>query len=177
MGLGCRCDPLEANVWYIRAADHGEPRAKTRLQTINRASTGEETGGGPKGRKLLTPSNSSLRLNSIDANTRSRTNTPTGMGQRDISKSNHLEVPDRIYSLKSDTPNAVTSGGPRFSLGESPQRPKRGVLRKTRVQSDMIVGDEDDMSSVGGLGNVNEKRDAVKDGEKKEKGWFSGRWN
>ena len=26
MGIGCRRDPLEANVWYVRAADHGDER-------------------------------------------------------------------------------------------------------------------------------------------------------
>lgn len=30
MGIGCRRDPLEANVWYVRAADHGDERAKHR---------------------------------------------------------------------------------------------------------------------------------------------------
>src|ERR1700761_841948 len=31
MGIGCRRDPLEANVWYVRAADQGDDRAKQRL--------------------------------------------------------------------------------------------------------------------------------------------------
>ena len=26
MGIGCRRDPLEANVWYVKAADHGDER-------------------------------------------------------------------------------------------------------------------------------------------------------
>lgn len=30
MGIGCRRDPLEANVWYVRAADQGDERAKHR---------------------------------------------------------------------------------------------------------------------------------------------------
>ncbi|KMU79936.1 chitin synthase regulatory factor [Coccidioides immitis RMSCC 3703] len=29
MGIGCRRDPLEANGWYVRAADHGDEGAKT----------------------------------------------------------------------------------------------------------------------------------------------------
>ena len=40
MGIGCRRDPLEANVWYVRAADHGEERAKHRMSAIRAASSG-----------------------------------------------------------------------------------------------------------------------------------------
>lgn len=41
MGIGCSRDPLDANVWYVRAADHGEQRAKQRLAIIRAAETGE----------------------------------------------------------------------------------------------------------------------------------------
>jgi len=40
MGIGCRRDPLEANVWYVRASDLGEERAKHRLSAIRAASSG-----------------------------------------------------------------------------------------------------------------------------------------
>ena len=40
MGIGCRRDPLEANVWYVRAAEKGEPRAKQRLAIIRAAASG-----------------------------------------------------------------------------------------------------------------------------------------
>ncbi len=40
MGIGCRRDPLEANVWYVRAADQGDERAKHRLQVIRAAASG-----------------------------------------------------------------------------------------------------------------------------------------
>lgn len=58
MGVGCRRDPLEANVWYVQAADQGEERAKHRLVAIRAASTGADplTVAGKKGK--LTPSNS-----------------------------------------------------------------------------------------------------------------------
>jgi TPR repeat protein len=39
-GIGCRRDPLEANVWYVRAADHGDDRAKHRIAAIRAAATG-----------------------------------------------------------------------------------------------------------------------------------------
>jgi TPR repeat protein len=39
-GIGCRRDPLEANVWYVRAADHGDERAKHRIAAIRAAATG-----------------------------------------------------------------------------------------------------------------------------------------
>lgn len=42
MGIGCRRDPLEANVWYVRAAEKGEQRAIDRLKKI-----AEEAAGGP----------------------------------------------------------------------------------------------------------------------------------
>ncbi|PGH26775.1 hypothetical protein AJ80_01539 [Polytolypa hystricis UAMH7299] len=40
MGIGCRRDPLEANVWYVRAADQGDERARHRLQAIQAAASG-----------------------------------------------------------------------------------------------------------------------------------------
>ena len=43
MGIGCRREPLEANMWYARASEQGEERAAGRLKIIREA----ETGGGP----------------------------------------------------------------------------------------------------------------------------------
>ncbi|MCJ1380856.1 hypothetical protein MMC17_003965 [Xylographa soralifera] len=40
MGIGCRRDPLEANVWYVRAADQGDERAKHRINAIRAAASG-----------------------------------------------------------------------------------------------------------------------------------------
>lgn len=40
MGLGCRRDPLEANMWYVRAADQGDERAKYRIAAIRAAASG-----------------------------------------------------------------------------------------------------------------------------------------
>lgn len=58
MGIGTRRDPLEANVWYVRAADQGDERAIARLAIIRSAETGEtvqtvagQTAGGPILRK------------------------------------------------------------------------------------------------------------------------------
>lgn len=41
MGIGCRRDPLEANVWYVRAADQGNETAKQRLSIIRAAASGD----------------------------------------------------------------------------------------------------------------------------------------
>lgn len=41
MGIGCRRDALEANVWYVRAASQGDERAKQRLAIIRAAEAGE----------------------------------------------------------------------------------------------------------------------------------------
>ncbi|EAQ92550.1 hypothetical protein CHGG_00785 [Chaetomium globosum CBS 148.51] len=40
MGIGCRRDILEANVWYVKAADAGDDRAKQRLAAIRAAISG-----------------------------------------------------------------------------------------------------------------------------------------
>ncbi|KLU91167.1 protoplast regeneration and killer toxin resistance [Magnaporthiopsis poae ATCC 64411] len=40
MGIGCRRDILEANVWYVKAADAGDERAKLRLAAIRAAVSG-----------------------------------------------------------------------------------------------------------------------------------------
>lgn len=41
MGIGCRRDPLEANVWYVRAADKGNETATQRLAIIRAAASGD----------------------------------------------------------------------------------------------------------------------------------------
>ncbi|OAA64456.1 Tetratricopeptide-like helical [Niveomyces insectorum RCEF 264] len=40
MGIGCRRDILEANVWYVKAADAGDERAKQRMAAIRAAVSG-----------------------------------------------------------------------------------------------------------------------------------------
>ncbi|KAF1808979.1 HCP-like protein, partial [Eremomyces bilateralis CBS 781.70] len=39
-GIGCRSDPLEANVWYVKAADQGQEQAIERLKLIREAAAG-----------------------------------------------------------------------------------------------------------------------------------------
>lgn len=41
MGIGCRRDILEANVWYVKAAEGGDERAKQRIAIIQAAVSGE----------------------------------------------------------------------------------------------------------------------------------------
>lgn len=41
MGIGCRRDPLQANVWYVAAADRGNETAKQRLAIIREAASGD----------------------------------------------------------------------------------------------------------------------------------------
>jgi TPR repeat protein len=41
MGIGTRRDPLEANVWYVKAAEAGDERAKHRIAAIRAAASGE----------------------------------------------------------------------------------------------------------------------------------------
>lgn len=50
-GIGCHPDALEANVWYVKAADQGEPRASTRLKAIRNAAAGGDATAGGKSRK------------------------------------------------------------------------------------------------------------------------------
>ena len=45
MGIGCRRDILEANVWYVKAADAGDERAKQRLAAIRAAVSGGASAG------------------------------------------------------------------------------------------------------------------------------------
>ena len=58
MGVGCRRDVLEANVWYVRAAEQGDTRAVRRLEAIRAATVGAEPAApaSPSGKKgKLTP--------------------------------------------------------------------------------------------------------------------------
>ncbi|KAJ5698683.1 hypothetical protein N7462_000688 [Penicillium macrosclerotiorum] len=48
MGIGCRRDPLEANVWYVKAADQGDERAKHRIATIRAAADGASPATGTR---------------------------------------------------------------------------------------------------------------------------------
>ncbi|KAI0391791.1 HCP-like protein [Xylariaceae sp. FL0594] len=55
MGIGCRRDALEANVWYVKAAEAGDERAKQRLEAIRLATSGGGTPmdvAPPKGGKV-----------------------------------------------------------------------------------------------------------------------------
>ena len=47
MGIGCRRDPLEANVWYVRAAENGNENAKQRLKIIRGAAAGSSAPSDP----------------------------------------------------------------------------------------------------------------------------------
>lgn len=58
MGIGCRRDILEANVWYVKAADAGDERAKQRLNAIRAAANG----GMPM--EVAPPKNPNLRKKS-----------------------------------------------------------------------------------------------------------------
>lgn len=53
MGIGCRRDPLEANVWYVKAAEHGDQRAVARLKVIHEAASGSSPA--KKGKKKDKP--------------------------------------------------------------------------------------------------------------------------
>ncbi|KAH9909399.1 HCP-like protein [Xylariomycetidae sp. FL2044] len=56
MGIGCRRDILEANVWYVKAADAGDERAKQRLAAIRAAVSG---GGTPM--EVVPPRNAKMK--------------------------------------------------------------------------------------------------------------------
>ncbi|KAG5948396.1 hypothetical protein E4U53_006307 [Claviceps sorghi] len=43
MGIGCHRDVLEANVWYVKAADAGDERARLRIAVIQAAVSGQGT--------------------------------------------------------------------------------------------------------------------------------------
>ncbi|KAK6842416.1 chitin synthase activator [Apiospora arundinis] len=58
MGIGCRRDILEANVWYVKAADAGDERATLRLAAIRAAVSG---GGVPM--EVAPPKSAKMRKN------------------------------------------------------------------------------------------------------------------
>ncbi|KAL2263755.1 hypothetical protein VTK26DRAFT_5282 [Humicola hyalothermophila] len=60
MGIGCRRDILEANVWYVKAADAGDERAKQRLAAIRAAISG----GSPM--DVATPRNGKIKKSSSE---------------------------------------------------------------------------------------------------------------
>ncbi len=63
MGIGCRRDILEANVWYVRAADQGEDRAKHRMAAIRAAGAGADpltAAAGKKGALMASTSSGNI---------------------------------------------------------------------------------------------------------------------
>lgn len=74
MGIGCRRDALEANVWYVKAADQGDERAKHRIATIRAAADGANP---------TVPTKSSGRL---------RRSEPKGQGTSDLPVSRTLTL-------------------------------------------------------------------------------------
>ncbi|KEF63398.1 uncharacterized protein A1O9_01376 [Exophiala aquamarina CBS 119918] len=63
MGIGCRRDPLEANVMYVSAADQGEERAKHRIAAIRAASNGADpltAAAGKKGALIASKSSGNI---------------------------------------------------------------------------------------------------------------------
>ncbi|KAJ6026471.1 uncharacterized protein N7446_004930 [Penicillium canescens] len=52
MGIGCRRDPLESNVWYVKAAEQGDERARHRIATISAAADGVRSKGSGNGGRL-----------------------------------------------------------------------------------------------------------------------------
>ncbi|KAK8048841.1 hypothetical protein PG994_010571 [Apiospora phragmitis] len=59
MGIGCRRDILEANVWYVKAADAGDQRATLRLAAIRAAVSGNN--GTPM--EVAPPKSAKMRKN------------------------------------------------------------------------------------------------------------------
>lgn len=70
-GIGCRRDPLEANVWYVRAAEKGNETASQRLAIIRAAASGvtqgEASGGLVRPMKKGQAKAKELRAGSADA--------------------------------------------------------------------------------------------------------------
>ena len=94
MGIGCRRDPLEANVWYVRAADAGDERARQRLALISAASSGQEPGKTKKGKKEkkvkdeggLPPRTSSLPAGAQEVGRGGGAQSPGSMGSGEVRK-------------------------------------------------------------------------------------------
>ncbi|KAI1000188.1 Chitin synthase regulator 2 [Podosphaera aphanis] len=63
MGIGTRRDPLEANVWYVKAAESGDERAKLRLAAIRAAAS-----GGKPNEVVSSRSNAKIRKKSNTGN-------------------------------------------------------------------------------------------------------------
>ena len=89
MGIGCRRDPLEANVSYVRAADQGEERAKHRIAAIRAAGAGADPLTAAAGKKgTLTSSTSSGNVGP--------------QGELDLSTSFTLEVSAALTMILAD---------------------------------------------------------------------------
>lgn len=165
---------MEAMVWYRQASADGYDDATRRLRKINGAAEGElgnrrNPFGGRLAAAISSP-NLNSRVHSRGSSSIYVDQRPVSAGNRESSYGQNLTVPGQnLYRQPEplDGPQGVKSGGPRFSLGESPQRPKRGVLRKKRGSMGLGDGFDEDMSSVS-----SRSREGDSDFKKGKGGWF-----
>jgi TPR repeat protein len=66
MGIGGRRDPLEANRWYVKAAEQGDEKAIKRLAAIRAAASGNTT------RDTVRPSLKNQQSNSPDGESKEK---------------------------------------------------------------------------------------------------------
>ena len=92
MGIGTRRDPLDANAWYVRAADQGDERAKHRLAAIRTAASGgaEEsqsmTPAKNKAKKSVAHETASPKPAGQDENAKDNAGTKEGEEMKDKTK-------------------------------------------------------------------------------------------
>ena len=80
MGIGTRRDPLDANAWYVKAADQGDERAKHRLAAIRVAAA-----GGVEQQQMASPGKNKARRGDLTATktNKSSENVTQGLLQND----------------------------------------------------------------------------------------------
>lgn len=143
MGIGCRRDPLEANVWYVRAADSGDERAKARLALISAASSGKDPKAVAKEAAKMKKKAEKARAKqsgAVDAHDQA-------LGAANLSpvagQSQNQGLPQRTSSLP---PGALEVAG-RTGTGGSGGRPKtpnslgsgEGGLKKVKEDKECVV--------------------------------------
>lgn len=133
MGIGCRRDPLEANVWYVRAADSGDERAKARLALISAASSGKDP-------KAVAKEAAKMKKKAEKA--KAKENQQHHAVEQNLSPSqSQTALPQRTSSL----PPGALEVGPRVgTAGSRPKTPNSmgsgdGALKKGKDDKECVV--------------------------------------
>ncbi|MCJ1310934.1 hypothetical protein MMC25_004602 [Agyrium rufum] len=148
MGIGCRRDPLEANVWYVRAADNGDERARHRIAAIRAAASGDPT---PHATLLQQQQQQQQRISQPPGNENHQRNisqaSRQGLGQRRTSSLPRLLSPKIFGAPDADVGGLEQNGD---GDGMLPTASKKVIGKKNKGEGNLRFSGLDSVATSSG---------------------------